>query len=92
MEHVKECVAYVSSQLQRKGDVAGAARCALLLRHFFKDDLSGGTHDPFLHGAINAIVGGDESYLFRGIDSLNALLDERLLQGRTSETDVDAAG
>jgi hypothetical protein len=92
MEHVKECVAYVSFQLHRKGDVAGAARCALLLRHFFKDDVSGGTHDPFLHGAINAIVGGGDNYLFRGADSLNALLDEKLLQRPIREGGADAAG
>ena len=92
MKHVKECVAYLSVQLSRRGDVAGAARCALLLRHFFKDDGNGGTHGPFLHAAINAIVGGEENYLFRGVDSLNALLDERLVQAPIREVEGHAAG
>lgn len=92
MQHMKECVAYLSCQLHRNGDLAGAARCALLLRHFFKDDSSGGTHDPFLHGTINAIVGGGEDYLFSGVDSLNVLLDEKLLQTQIREAAADGVG
>ena len=91
MEHVKESVAYLSTQLHRRGDLAGAARCALLLRHFFKDDISGGTHDSFLHGAINKVVGGEKDYLFRGVDSLNALLDQKLARGSTHETEDTTA-
>ena len=87
MEHVKESVAYLSSQLHRKGDLAGAARCAMLLRHFFKNDTSGGTHDPFLHRTINKVVGAGQDYLFRGVDSLNALLDQKLTQGSTHEAE-----
>lgn len=88
MDHVKESVAYLSSQLHRKGDLAGAARCALLLRHFFKDDLSGGTHDTFLHGAINKVMGEEKpDYLFRGVDSLNTLLDKKLTQGAADKAD-----
>lgn len=92
MEHVKESVAYLSSQLHRQGDLAGAARCALLLRHFFKDDISGATHDSFLHGAINKVVGGEQDYLFRGVDSLNALLDQKLTQDSTHETEGATPG
>ena len=77
-EHMKEGIAYLSVQLHRSGDLAGAARCAVLLRHFFRDDTSGGTHNPLLHGAINTAIGGDEGYLFAGVDALNAMIDERL--------------
>jgi hypothetical protein len=86
MEHVKESLVYLSSQLHRRGDLAGAARCALLLRHFFKDDISGRTHDQILHSAINKVVGGEQDYLFRGVDSLNTLLDQKLKRGSNHET------
>lgn len=92
MEHVKEVVAYLSSQLHRRGDLAGATRCALLLRHFFRDDTSGGTHDSFLHGAINKVIGGDQDYLFRGVDSLNALLDQKLTRGSRPEAEGATTG
>jgi len=78
MEHVKESVAYLSSQLNRKGDLAGAVRCAMLLRYFFKSDTSGGTHDADLHSTINKLIRGDQDYLFTGVDSLNAMIDQRL--------------
>lgn len=93
MDHLKEAVAYLSSQLHRKGDLAGAARCALLLRHFFKDDLSGGTHDSFLHGDINKAMGEEQTdYLFRGVDFLNTLIDKKLHQGTADEADNGKAG
>jgi hypothetical protein len=80
MDRTKECVSYLSAQLYRKGDLAGATVCALLLRRFFKDDYSGATHDPNLHTAINALIpdAGPRNYLFRGADSLNELIDQRL--------------
>jgi hypothetical protein len=81
MEHVKEGVAYLSSQFHRRGDLDGAVRCALLLRHLFPNDSSGGTHDPHLHGLINEIIGGDKNYLYAGADALNAMIEERLRGG-----------
>jgi len=89
MEHVKESVAYLSSQLNRKGDLAGAVRCAMLLSHFFKSDTSGSTHDFHLHGAINQLIRGDQDYLFSGVDSLNAMIDQRLTE---VESDVAKKG
>ena len=77
MIHIKELAAYLAGQLHQRGDLAGATRCALLLRHFFKDDTSGHLH--FLHQAINTLVkGGEQNYLFRGVDALNTVIDEAL--------------
>jgi Domain of unknown function (DUF4365) len=45
LEHIRECVAYLSTQLYYQDDLAGATRCVLLLRHFFKDHVTGGTPD-----------------------------------------------
>jgi hypothetical protein len=76
MAHIKELAAYLALQLQRS-DRAGATRCALLLRYFFKDDTTAHLH--FLHQAINTLVkGGEHDYLFRGIDVLNTMIDEAL--------------
>lgn len=80
LEHVKESVSYLSSQLFRRRDLAGAVRCAMLLRHFFKNDIRGGPHDPHLHNAINQVIKGDLNYLFSGVDSLNAMIDQRLTE------------
>ncbi|MGH7427697.1 MAG: hypothetical protein ACREJ4_04985 [Candidatus Methylomirabilaceae bacterium] len=91
-EHIRECAAYLASQLYHSGDLAGAVRCALLLRHFFKDAIIGGTHDPDLHRAINKIVGGDQNYLFSGADSLNALIDQKLTRGTTHAAEGDTVG
>lgn len=82
MNHVKESLAWISSQLYRRDDLAGAARCAILLRHFFKDDYSGLTHDTFLHDAINKILGrSGPNYLYVGVDELNAMIDQQLTKG-----------
>ena len=81
LEHLKESLAWISSQLHRGGDMSRAVRCALLLRHFFRNDLSGTTHDAVLHQAINKLVGKKEEYLFVGVDELNALIDQRLTKG-----------
>jgi hypothetical protein len=87
LEHIRECVAYLSTQLYYRDDRAGATRCALLLRHFFKDHVTGGTHNSFLHNAINELTGKDPSsnYLFRGVDVLNDLVDQKLNRGGTSD-------
>jgi len=53
-------------------------RCAMFLRHFFKDATSSAVHHPRLHGAVNKIIKGNQHYLFRGIDMLNALIDQTL--------------
>jgi hypothetical protein len=78
LEHVRESVSYLSSQLFHKGDLASAVRCAILLRHFFKNDKWRGTHDAQLHRAVNQIIKGDRDYLFRGVDTLNDMIDQRL--------------
>ena len=91
-DHVKECVAYLSSQLHRKSDLPGAVRCALLLRHFFKSDTSGQTHDVFLHKAINERTNQDNGYLFRGADLLNSMIDDKLTQGCEQEGEGSEAG
>ncbi|MGH7147739.1 MAG: hypothetical protein ACREIJ_07560 [Nitrospiraceae bacterium] len=94
LEHTKECVAYISTQLYNRGDLAGATRCALLLCHFFKDDFTGGTHNLFLHQALNELLAVDaaSNYLFRGVDSLNILIDKRLMSKSANEPGTDAAG
>ncbi len=85
MGHAKECVAYLSTQLYRRGDLSGAVRCAMLLRHFFGSDTGGEVHDAHLHTAINKRVRRDKSYLFGGVDSLNAMIDNKLTQGCDQE-------
>jgi len=85
MEHVKEGLAYLSSQLYRSGDLAGAVRSAMLLRHFFKNDTSGGTHDTFLHNTINKVLKVDLNYQYAGVDSLNAIIDQRFTEGDKHE-------
>lgn len=92
MEHVKETVAYLASQLNRKGDLPGAVRCAMLLRHFFKSDTSGGTHDPHLHSTINTLIRGQQDYLFTGVDSLNAMIDQRLTEAENDAANKGDAG
>lgn len=91
MEHVKDSLAYLSSQLYRGGDLAGALRCAMLLRHFFKNDTLGGTHDFQLHTEINKMAKTEKKYLFAGVDSLNALIDRWLTDGDRHSTS-DPAG
>jgi hypothetical protein len=86
MSRVKGLVAYLASQFHRRGDLAGAARCAILLRHLFKEDTSGATHVPSLHGAINKLVNGPKPYLFSGVDALNVMIDQRLTSGSREES------
>lgn len=74
VDHLKETLGWLSSQLHRRGDLSGAVRCALLLRHFANsDDMS----DAYLYQKINEIVktGG---YVFAGVDKLNDMLDREL--------------
>ncbi|MBI3245659.1 MAG: hypothetical protein HYZ50_04025 [Deltaproteobacteria bacterium] len=85
MVHIKELASYLAAQLYKKGDLAGATRCALLLRHFFHDDTSGATHDFHLHQAINKLVKGQQQYLFMGVDALNAMIDETLTKDLIEE-------
>jgi hypothetical protein len=79
LDRVKEPLAWISSQLYRGGDLAGAIRCALFLRYFFKDDFA--VHDPHLHLAINHLTGHNSEYTYSGVDKLNALVDEKLAGG-----------
>ncbi|HKZ78736.1 MAG TPA: hypothetical protein VJ124_10570 [Pyrinomonadaceae bacterium] len=76
---LKELVAWLSSQLWHNGDMAGAVRGAILLRHLFKDGYL--VHDPFLCSEINKLMGSEGKYLFSGIDELNDLLNRRLAIG-----------
>jgi hypothetical protein len=78
IDQVKESVAWISSQLYRSGDLAGAVRCALFLRHFYKDDYIDSTHNVSLHTAISSVVSHDGKYVYAGADELNALIDEKL--------------
>lgn len=76
---VKELVAYYGLQIFKKGDFAGATRCAMLLRYLFKDDDSGMTHDFSLHNEVNSrVVKGQPKYLFHGVDALNAGIERKL--------------
>ena len=77
MINIKDLAGYLAAQLHQRGDLAGATRCALLLRHFSMDDTSGPLHS--LHQAINTLVKrGEQNYLFRGVDALNTMIDEAL--------------
>lgn len=78
LEHAKTSLAYLSSQFHRRGDVAAATRCAMLLRHLFKEDVSGLTHDPQLHLELNRLIAGGKDYMFKGVDALNEWLDQQL--------------
>jgi hypothetical protein len=78
LEHLKESLSWISSQLYHRGDLSGATRCAMLLRHFFPDDRTGVTHDTFLHNTINDQVSGSARYLYAGVDALNAMIDHKL--------------
>jgi len=76
-------LSWVSNQLAARGDIAGAARGALLLRHLFPYD--GGNCDPDFQAAqvtkiqqkLNQVL-GDNTYVYAGVDELAHLLDERL--------------
>ncbi len=92
MDHAKECVAYLSTQLHRRGDLPGAVRCAMLLRHFFGSDTGGEVHDAHLHTAINKRVRRDKSYLFAGVDSLNEMIDDKLTQDCDQEGEGSEQG
>jgi hypothetical protein len=90
LSHTKELADYLASQLHQRGDLAGAARFALLLRHLFKEDIRGASHQ--LHGVINKLVNGPQTYLFSGVDALNAMIDERLTSGARDEPPTSGAG
>jgi len=92
MEHIKESVGWISSQLHRRGDLSGAVRCAILLRHLFKSDYTGATHDVSLHEAINHVVGGSGRHLYAGADELNHMIDRKLTSGSNEGPYEPAAG
>jgi hypothetical protein len=77
MKHVKMCVAHLSDQLYRHDNLASGAFAAILLRHLFGEDDSGIVHSYDLIRAINAAV-GKSAYCFEGVDTLVALVLERL--------------
>lgn len=62
----------------------------MLLRHLFKSDTLGGKHDPILHSTINAMISRRQGYLFAGVDSLNAMIDQKLMEAANAAGD-DAA-
>ena len=81
--HLGIVVTWLTQQLHARGDLAGAARGALLLRHLFPDTTT--THDPderatVVHDVqadLNAQLGTND-YVFAGVDALSALLDEAM--------------
>jgi len=75
--NVGECVNSLSGHLYRKGDLAGAARCALLLRHLFPDDTAMSWDTYPLQEAINGAT-GSSGYVFAGVDALSRLINEQL--------------
>jgi hypothetical protein len=76
LEHLKEVLSWISSQLYSRGDLSGATRCAMLLRHFFGQDYT--AHDLSLLEAINDVVSRSQSYFYVGVDELNALIEHKL--------------
>jgi len=76
-DHVRECLGYLTCQLYVKGDLAGAARCALLLRHFPGSE---GSDVSAVYEAINKRVSPDRRYLHSGVDLLGTISDSRLTE------------
>lgn len=80
-------LSWLTGQLAERGDLKGAARGALLLRHLFphRDDMIfdpdyADTQPVTIQGKLNRLL-GDDSYLFAGVDELARLIDERLERG-----------
>jgi hypothetical protein len=76
--------AWVTEQLQTRGDVAGAARGALFLRHVFPFHPESHANPdyeaasiPSVQHALNLLL-GHNSYVYAGVDSLGAVVDARL--------------
>jgi hypothetical protein len=77
MAQLKESLAWISSNF-RKNALLGATLCAMILRHFFRDDHSGATHDQFLHATINSVAAASGHYLYAGVDELIAMIAHKL--------------
>ena len=77
IEHAKLCLAYLMSQLRRRGDFGGAARCVMLLRHFSPRYVRGEPIDHELLTVLNATAPvSRRNDLFRGVDALNEVVDK----------------
>jgi hypothetical protein len=90
LPQLEESLAWISSQLYRKSrqslkspswpsnDILGPTLCAMLLRHFFKDNYHGGLQDVFLQQAINDLVSASTRYRYAGVDELNDMIKHKL--------------
>lgn len=77
LRRIKAGIEYCEMPYRYRANEKG--RCAMLLRHLFKDDFSGLTHDFHLQSAINEVVlNGLSTYVFEGVDALNAEVDRML--------------
>lgn len=97
LDQLRRSLDWLSSVLLYRKDIAGAARCAMLLRHLFKEECP---DLPFVNDEINrTVIGPDNSmqprkfadsrslrtHTYRGIDKLNAELDAHFTAGDVSD-------
>ena len=79
LETLKDALPWLVEAYRTSGDLVGAARVAVLLRH-----MTGGQHDShranldFVQHDINKALGLKPSYLYEGVDILAGLLDKAL--------------
>jgi hypothetical protein len=78
-ETLKEALPWLAESYRASGDLAGAARVAVLLRY-----MTGSEHDSYLvdpgivQNVINKALGLTPKYVYEGVDILAGLLDKAL--------------
>jgi len=91
LSHLKEPLSWITDQLFQNGDVGGAVRGALLVRHLVKDSMTKpdpDLHDSYLYGAVNKWMNREHSYKYAGIDDLSDMINQKV--GSTSGPDKGA--
>jgi hypothetical protein len=76
-----ETLAWVCRQLHHQGDLKGAVRACLLLRHLEGKDVNWAAASlAEFHSKLNDLLGGAEGkgYFFAGIDAMSKLVDETI--------------
>jgi hypothetical protein len=84
LSRIRESVDWLSSQLFARGDLRGAARCAIFLRHFFRDEHLASNVNLVLSDRIvahsNATWTSSGSYVYAATDHLERLIDDAIGQ------------